>query len=277
MAITVTELFKSRRGASGESAYTEILLMVLGSDDALAMISAMEAWAISNIGATFNSNPIESVELGEQHASEHWHGMVRYSRRAANVAADGDSTFEFDTGGGTQNITAGNSVQSYNGPYSPFGAAPDFGGGINATLDGADGVDVEFPGMEWSETHYFDAADIDAAFKANIYALTKKVNDATFKGFAAYTTQFRGARGGGKIGQGIIPITFGFRSAPNLSNETIAGIVGIDKRAWEYLWLYYRRQEDATASAVVPKPAAAYVHEIPGYEPADFTDLGIGV
>jgi hypothetical protein len=276
MAIVISELFKSRRIASGEAGFAEVLVRVTGSNDAIAMLVAIESWAVSTIGSTFNGAPIETVEVVDQVKSEDWTGLVRYSNRAAQVAEDGDSTFEFDTSGGTQRITAGNSVAAYNGAYSPFGAAPAFGGGINVTENGVEGVDVEFPGMDWSETHYFAASDIDSAFKLAVYGLTKKVNNASFKGFAAYTTQFRSAKGGGKIGQGIVPITFSFRSSPNLVNVNIAGIPNINKRAWEYLWIYYRPQEDETANAVTPQPVAAYVHEIPGYEPADFAGLGIG-
>ena len=281
MALTIRELFNSRRGRTGPGGYIEILLESLGdpavADDNNDLIirQAMIDWSIANIGATRDGFPLESVDTTDQLKTAHWLGTARYTQRAESTAIDSDSTFSFDTSGGSQRTTHGESHVAYPAPYAPgIVTAPNFSGGINATKSSVEGVDVEFPGMDWSETHWHPVADVDAAFKANLYALTKHVNNATFKGYPAGSVFFRGATGGAKIGSGLIAITYSFRSSPNLSSQTIAGIPGIDKKGHEYLWIYYRPQEDGDASMVVPQPVAAYVHVI--YTEEDFSLLGIG-
>jgi len=72
-----------------------------------------------------------------------------------------ESTYTFDTGGGTQHIT-----QSFKtkGSYpAPGFAAPDFRGAIGVTHEDVEGVDITVPVYNFSETHYIDDALVEDA------------------------------------------------------------------------------------------------------------------
>ena len=69
-------------------------------------------------------------------------------------------------------------------------------------------------------------------------------------------------------------ITFRFAASPNKTGLTVGDIVNINKKGWEYMWVRYADAEDATAKAIVKKPAAVYVEKV--YEEGDFSTLGIG-
>jgi len=49
----------------------------------------------------------------------------------------------------------------------------------------------------------------------------------------------------------------------------IGGITGVNKKAWEYVWVRFEDKEDG--GALVKQPTAVYVEEV--YEEDDFTGL----
>jgi hypothetical protein len=57
---------------------------------------------------------------------------------------------------------------------------------------------------------------------------------------------------------------------------TVAGITGINKLGWQYLWVLYEEQEDETAHFMVQRAICVYVEDLPGCQPADFSALGLG-
>ena len=182
----------------------------------------------------------------------------------------GESRYQFDTGGGTQHITQ--SIANI-GKYAPDGqTAPDFQGAIGVTHDSVEGVDIEIPSYNFSETHYLSNSVVTAAYKQTLAALSKKVNNAPFKDFEAGEVFFHGASGS-KTGDDKWEITFSFAASKNATNITIGDIVVPAKKGWQYLWVRYADSEDNSAKRVVKKPIAAYVEKV--YEEADFSGLGI--
>ena len=69
-------------------------------------------------------------------------------------------------------------------------------------------------------------------------------------------------------------ISYKFAVSPNQSGLTIGANTGIAKKGWEYLWVQYGDDVDATAQVLIKKPVAVYVEQV--YPFASFGGLGIG-
>jgi hypothetical protein len=198
-----------------------------------------------------------------------WVVTVRYGIRPPSEV--GESSFAFDTSGGTQHITQSlGTVAS----YAASGTPPDFGGAVGVTHDSVEGVDITIPVYSFSETHYLDDAFVTPAYYGTLFNLTGKVNDAAFKGLAAGECLFLGASGS-KRGAADWEITYRFAGSPNRTGLVVGPITGIAKKGWEYMWVRYADSEDTAANAIVKKPVAVYIEKV--YDEGDFSALGIGV
>ncbi|MCA9249612.1 MAG: hypothetical protein KDA54_00635 [Phycisphaerales bacterium] len=268
MAITIHERFESRLVTMGNDPTAELRYTVYGTNDDYSARVTVQAGS----PVAFDVYLDGSLVLWRDHISvepigdELWEGIVRYSR----VPATDESTFSFDTGGGTHHITQslGNVAK-----YAPPGkTAPDSQGAIGSTPDGVDGVDITVPTYQFSETHYLADSFVTPTYKATLFALTGRVNDDTFKGFEAGEVLFLGAAGS-KRGAGDWEITYRFAASPNVTGQTIGDITDIDKKGWEYLWVRYEDFEDTFAKAMVKRPAAVYIEKV--YDDGDFGEIGI--
>lgn len=265
MTIAVYEKWDSRDSTFGDdSESVELKFVIQGTDDDIAARAALLAAA-----------PVLYANLVRQSAQLSptgymlWEGTVRYGR--LKPPETGDSTYQFDTGGGTQHITQ--SLQTV-GRYAPPGkTAPNYQGAIGVAGENVEGVDITVPVFNFSETHYLPTEMVTGAYKAVVFYLTGRVNAAPFRGFAAGEVLFLGASGS-KRGEEDWEITFKFAASPNMSGIVIGDITGINKKGWEYLWVRYEDGEDAAAGALVKKPAAVYVEKV--YQEGDFSLLGIG-
>jgi hypothetical protein len=270
MPLTLTEKLDSRKWTTGDNASVEMVYMLTGTADDLAAKSLIE----SSTATTYNGLVRQSINLEPEwvdtnHAVGRWIATVRYGvRQPAEV---GESSFSFDTGGGTQHITQSlSTVQRY---APPGKTAPDFKGAVGVTHDNVEGVDITVPVYAFSETHYLADSVVTAAYKAMLFSLTGKTNLAAFKGFAAGEVLFLGASGS-KRGADDWEIGFRFAASPNRTNITVGEIVNINKKGWEYMWVRYADAEDSAAKAIVKKPVAVYIEKV--YEEGNLTGLGIG-
>ncbi len=271
MAVTVNEKYGSRPARdSGQGTGTDELLstelhyIVQGTADDLAAMQAVRGTAPTT------HNDLERGEISlEPVAATRWEATVQYNT-ADTELEEGESSFSFDTGGGSQHITQ--SLSTVN-KYVASGTAPDFKGAIGVTKDSVEGVDITVPVYTFSETHILADADVDDTYKGKLFSLTGKTNDDTFKGFAIGEVLFQGASGS-KRGNGDWEITFNFAASPNKTGLTVGDITAVAKKGWEYLWVRYEDAVDATAGAMVKKPLAAYIEKV--YDAGDFSDLGIG-
>ena len=288
MPITVEEKYDSRQSTTGDNAQVTMTYIASGSDDDLAIKSAVESFAPE----TYDGLPMQSVQI-EPISEEYWDASVRYAD-ASSPTSSGSSTpdpgsneytYNFDTMGGTQHITQSlGTVSSYADSSIP--SAPDFHGaiGVSNTNGNAEvqGVDITVPIYNFSETHYLTVEQVTPEYKGTLFQLTGKVNNATFRGLAAGECLFLGASGtlhgteftDGTSGGGDWEITYRFAASPNKTGITIGSITGIAKKGWEYLWVRYADVEDMDAMAMVKRPVAAYVEQV--YESADFSLLDIG-
>ena len=264
MAITVHEKWESRQSSDGENPSVDLRYIVQGTDDDLVAKSALtQASPVLYDGLVRQSTHIERI------AEAAWEGSVRYGKR--EPPKTGDSSYQFDTGGGTQHITQ--SLQTV-GRYAPAGSvAPDFQGAIAVTHDNVEGVDITVPVYHFSETHYIATASVTGGYKAALFFLTGKVNAMPFRGFAMGEVLFLGASGSQR-GQEDWEISFRFAASPNVQNLWMGNIGGISKRGWEYLWVRYADDEDTNAKVLVKRPIGVYVERV--YDYGDFSGLGIG-
>jgi hypothetical protein len=264
MAVTVTEKWESREQSAGEQPSVDLKFLVVGTADDIAAHSEL----IAQTPTTYNGLVRQSTHL-ERIAEEAWEGSVRYGPYEPPQA--GDSSFSFDTGGGTQHITQ--SLGTVGAWGAPGIVPPNFQGAISATQDSIEGVDITVPVYNFSETHYIDPAFVTGAYKASLFYLTGTVNTGPFRGFAAGEVLFLGAAGSVR-GQENWEITFRFAASPNVMGLSVGAIGGIAKRGWDYLWIRYADVEDTAAKMLVKQPLAVYVEQV--YPYTNFGGLGIG-
>ena len=272
MSVTCTEKFDSRPAALGDNPTIELLYVIKGAADEAAALTALKGTASSTYtvdGKTLVRQTCKVDPVGD--GSDYWDGSAQYGRMSSAKKEVGQSSFSFDTGGGTMHVTQ---AKAHIASYAPSGKTPpDYGGAVGVTHDSVEGCDITVPVYNFSETHYFAAGYVTGSYKATLFALTGKTNNAAFKGFAEGEVLFLGASGSQR-GDDSWEITFRFAASPNVTGLTIGGITGIDKKGWEYLWVRYGDAEDTAAKAIVKKPMAAYVEKV--YEEGDLLLLGIG-
>lgn len=240
-----------------------------------------KATAYASLGSTspgtkysMSRDDIEVSYLGPAE----WLGRASY-KTAESEPQEGDRLYSFSTVGGTEHITH-SLIDSTPTTFVPAGkTAPDFKGAINARIDGdkieVEGMSKEFAVYEWEETYVHSNSDIDAAYIATLYALSWKLNDASFtdavgNSFSAGEVLFRGATGR-RRGGGSWELVYKFAARPNLTGKTVGAIVNIAKDGWQYLWVLYERKYDSGSKRSVKQPIAVYVHDV--HEAADFSGL----
>ena len=274
MPIVCTENIDSRQYTEGQSA--DLVYTVRGTADEGTALASLNATAPADFqGLVRQPSSVEPVHIDTANPDHCiWTGTARYAPRQYEQPPEtGDSSFSFDTGGGTQHITQ--SLATIH-RYAASGTAPDFKGAIGVTHDNVEGVDITVPVYNFSETHYLPASQVTSAYKGTLFQLTGKVNNASFRGLAAGECLFLGASGSRR---GTEPdddweISFRFAGSPNRTGITVGPITGIAKKGWEYLWVRYADAEDTASSTLVKQPVAAFVEKV--YEEASFAGLGIG-
>jgi hypothetical protein len=274
MAITSTEKPESRSYTEGESA--ELLYTILGTADETAARDELK----STSPLTFNSLDRQPVLVEPSYIDEDnpdnciWNGIVEYAPfTPLTTPATGESTFQFDTGGGTQHITQSLETTDSAGKTGAADPPPDYHKAIGVTEDSVEGVDIALPVYNWSETHYLSTETVTNSYKGDLFRATATYNESSFKGFEPGECLFLGASGSQRS-EGDWEINFRFASLPNKTVDDIEGLDSVNKLGWEYVWVRYEDEEDTTANALVKRPVAVYVERV--YEASDFGLLGIG-
>lgn len=230
--------------------------------EAIGLVAAASPW-LWQVDTVFLPRETITVEPDSK-GYMIWRATVRY----APVQVTGDSSYSFDTGGGSQRIYHSKATQR-------FGAnAPNFKGAIGVT-NGKDveGVDIALPVFNFAETHTLDDEFVTPGYKGVLFALTGRTNSEVFRGLQPGECLFLGASGA-KRGVGDWELTYRFAASPNATNLQIGDITVASKKGWEYLWVLYEDTEDSTAKMLVKQPLAAYVERV--YDEANFAALGIG-
>jgi hypothetical protein len=265
----ISENYLSRPFSVGSQVGRELVFDVQNTSDEEEVLTLVEpplgAAPATYLGLVIDSISAEPVQVDSANDRGVWKVFVRY------IQGEDDDEYTFDTGGGTVKRTQ--SLSTINS-YAPAGLfAPDFKGAIGVSEDRVEGVDVESPVFQFTETHTFEDSEVTGAYKLILFNMTGRWNNASFKGFDAGECKFLGASGS-KRGYERWSITFRFAGSPNETGVTIGDITGIDKLGWDYMWVRYADYEDPTAFALVKRPVAAYVERVS--ESGDFSQLNIG-
>ncbi|MEI8080607.1 MAG: hypothetical protein WCI74_02030 [Actinomycetes bacterium] len=231
----------------------------------------------------FNSNRVYTV-LGQSYlvknyevshlGGDAWEVVATYQCDGAAGDAGGAAPLkrarQFDTGGATHHIDTALAESRF--PSS----SPDLSGAILVDDDSVKGVDVVIPALQWTEQYDVPSLYITGTYIKTVARLTGTTNSGGFRGFAAGEVLFLGCSGqqqwDEEIGEGPWNLSFKFTASENLTNATIGGITGINKKGHEYLWMKYGN--DVVGGKLVKKPTACYVNRV--YRSEDFSGLGIG-
>jgi hypothetical protein len=274
MSISVVEKFQSRPATGGENAQTDLIFILRGSDDEIALKGALVASTPINYdGLRRKSWHVEQV------GNELWEGTVRYAPQDQVHSDVGVIKLSVDTTGGSTHITQ--SLETKHKYAPPGKVAPDFKGAIGVTHDNVEGVDIIIPVFKFTATKVFAPAGLPDL--GTLYDVTGKVNAGTFSVSDTVTGMtvaldececlFNGAKIGEPRDDGNVEISYDFAASPNVTGLTVGDIVGIDKKGWEYLWVRYADVDDLAANVLVKRPIAAYVEKV--YELGDFAGLGL--
>lgn len=268
---TATELNKSRTYRNGKNAQGKRLYRVTGASSESAAVSAVEAACPD----TWDDLVYDCTDLQDEAIAGNYQATANYVLPERVQQAVGDPPkISFSTGGGTKHITQAISNVSN---YAPAGkTAPDHKGAINVQADGTvQGLDIDCPKFEWSETHVLASGTVNDLYIAQLAALTGCTNNATFRGFMAGEVLFLGAEGT-RRSDGAWEITFKFSQSPTGANLAIGDITVTVKAGWDYLWIEYEEVKDDTANPprMVSRPLAAHVEKV--FETGAFSGLGIG-
>lgn len=171
MPIIVEEKFDSRLSIAGDNPSVELRYIVFGTNSDLTA----KAELADESPDEYDGLPRQSIEI-EPLANDIWEGTVRYGLTQQEPPPQtGESSFSFDTGGGTHYITHSRATV---GTFAAPGiTAPNFQGAIGVTDNGVEGVDITVPVYHFSETHYLADSVVTPAYKGTLFALTGKVNN----------------------------------------------------------------------------------------------------
>ena len=198
---------------------------------------------------------------------------IRQSRNVATVRVNYQ---KFDTGLKVSLNTSGGTakrqwsfetIASY--PAPGLANAPDFKGLINVDGDRVLGVDEEVRGFNFQVTRRIADTAVDS-FIADMYALTKRVNDTeisfSYRGwnptFEPGELWFRDGDGEPReqtADDSDWEFVLNFSAEPNIEGENVPGLGEIDKQGMDYFWIRHVEDEDALAGVTVRIPEAGYV------------------
>ena len=266
MTIAVVEKQLSRPYEVGDNASATLRYSVTGTASSTLAEAAMVAFSPSKfqglVRRSAKTDPV-FVDTTNEPACI-WDGTVIYGLWKRDDT--GDSTYEFDTSGGTEHMTQ--SIETV-GSYARTGeTAGDHKGAIGWTKHGVEGIDHIVGAYAWAERHYLAEAYITARWRKRVANLTGCINNTTFRSFPAGEVMFVGAQGSYRQGNDDWEISFWFRQSKSRRNLEVGDITGIDKKGWEYLWVQYDDDGDD-----IKIPLAAYVEQVQYY--GDFSVLGI--
>jgi len=272
MTTETLERYGSRGTRRGSSNRHERTYIISGSDDEADILQATidDTPATVTIEGFVWNRVNRSIDII---GNELWEATIEYEP-PSQTPVENESRFAFETGGGTLHRLQ--SIANISRTAIAGETAPDFSGAIGVSESGIEGVDLVAPQYTFSETHWKAASFVTEPYKQTLFNLTGKVNDASFKGFAADEVLFLGASGS-RTGTDLWEITYRFQASENATAIVIGSppnqITVPSKKGWEYLWIRYREEEDTSAKIIVRRPLAAYVEQV--YETGNFASLGI--
>lgn len=289
MAVTVTEE-RGRRGQISEAAESQ---RVYFARDATSEDEALGA-VFTHLTGTLGSPPSLAIgtrtlvlkNLDGEEVITWYNGSATLSgwRVTATFGTfqlkeplqEGESSFAFEIGTAPQRVVVPLGTQSVYKRGADTAPTP------NIILIGDQGVPDQEPGgveiyepvHTESETHIVAASAVDADYKAAVKGIVGKVNDDSFKGHDAGECLLT-AVSGQQRGSADWELSFRWSVRENQTGLSIAGITGIDKEGWQYLWPRYYLARDENGAPILTRQIR-YIVVATVFRTADYSGLGIG-
>jgi len=164
----------------------------------------------------------------------------------------------------TQNIK---STYRHIGSFGPGGNAPmDAGGLLNVTSDGANGVDSEFPVLNFSLARLYPRGTFGLNFLVAAHDFVGKPNTTPWRGLGSGTTRLLGVDGDEATGEDHDEIVFSFQVSPTILNIVIPSPLGNitipQKLGWQFLHMQSVEYHDETTGITSFVPHTAHVDEL---------------
>ena len=267
-----------RRGRNATSTYQKSY-KVFGTADDTVLHNAINA-EISGGNYGWQYPGVSDAQLWAESYSvaflgdNAWQVTINYEKRGAEPQQSDPMkrARSFDTTGGTMHKTQADAERRYGVNNFPA----DMQKAIGVDANGVNGVDVVMPQLQWQETYDVPNAYVTATYARGLARMTGTTNNASFRGFEAGEVLFMGCTGSqewdDQKGKGPWSLSFKFVASPNITNETIGTITGIEKKGHEYLWVRY--EDSVSSNELLKRPKAVYVNRV--YKESDFSQLGIG-
>lgn len=150
-----------------------------------------------------------------------------------------------------------------------------YNGLIGVSGEDVQGTEIIIPKITMSETWKARTTSVTPSYIRTVAWLTGRVNDSTFRGFAAGEVLFAGAEFN-RISPLEYEITYNFYISLNESDFRPADgfpIVPI-KYGWDYMWVEYEGDFDAAINVPVKKPLRFFITGV--YYSGNFAALNIG-
>ncbi len=199
---------------------------------------------------------------------------------------DAEATFTYDFTSDSDHVDVALAQTN----YTPVGEAPAAGEDKLINFDGTDieGIDIQSPVLEFSETHKFPAtqsvghASFNAALRRTIRDSVMSVNSVAFREYAIGEVLFIGACAEKR--QNTWYVVFRFRARRNAAaipftiynKDGAAEVVNAVKKGWQYLWVGVGTRTLTSGSTQKVRTAPVSVHVADIYQQIDFAVLGIG-
>lgn len=230
--------------------------------ESLLIANAPSFQTVSGIPLTKKVLTLRAVDYGAYDAE----AKYSFAGLEREPLQEGESSYQFETAGGTIHITKALNEEVY-----PLASSSDYGLLIGNNGDEPAGCDIVAPVFSFSETHVLSAATVNATYKGKLFSATGTVNAGSFKGFDPGEVLFLGASGTSR-GDSAWQINYRFLASKNETGLTIGAITGIAKKGHEYLWVKF---VDGDSNDIRVKQILEVV--VNGvYKTHDFSNIGIG-
>ena len=194
----------------------------------------------------------------------------------------GDFAENFDISLATEHITHSKATigEWRGGATQPEGGVtPTNNQALNDTGDRIEGLDILAPLFRFDETHRKSTNLVTRGYVGALFNLSRKVNNAFFKGFDPGECMFLGARGR-LVEDGVYEVHYRFAATPNRTNIQVGHITVPFKRGWDYIWVETEWKEITIGSGqdaqkkMTHSPLAVRVERV--YDDGNFSRLKIG-
>lgn len=276
MAAAIMERFDSRDSEIGAEQSTRSLkYTVINSENEIEVEGLVQA----TIPAFYRGLQFQSFRQTHQGGGT-WDIEVRYASR--QIKDVGQSSFTFDTTGGTQKLKFSKRTTTYVPSLTPEDVDPiDFAHGINVQPDGkVEGVEIQLPKFGFTITRVL-ADPLPQYYVTALEALQSCVNadhivlviGGVIYYFEPGELLFLGSTGS-KRGTDAWEITLRCEVSRNVGNVGFglpdlgdgADTITVDvKLGWDYLWVY--TQEYKIGSSLVSVPVQVMVEQVYDYQP----------